>query len=247
MKTVAIIQARMGSTRLPGKVMKDLCGRTVLEHVLERVRACGLIDLAVVATTTSPADDVIKGLADRLGAPCFRGSEDDVLKRYYEAAVKYEAGTVVRVTSDCPLIDPALLCGIVEAFNRMNEVGHVDYLTNALTRTFPRGLDVEVFGMGALERAHKEAVKDFEREHVTPYINRHPGIFTIREIKSGQDLSGYRWTLDTEDDFRLITEIYKALYKEGEIFDTHEVLELLKKRPELNEINAHVKQKDITG
>lgn len=247
MNTVAIVQARMGSTRLPGKVMMDLCGRTVLERVLERVKACVLIDLVVVATTTKPADDVIKDLADKIDTPCFRGSEDDVLKRYYEAAKKYEADTVVRVTSDCPLIDPALLCGMVEAFNRMKERGvKVDYLTNALTRTYPRGLDAEVFGMDALERAHREAAQAFEREHVTTYIRMRPEVFTLREVKSAQDLSGYRWTLDTEDDFRLIQEIYKTLHKEGEIFGTMEVLELIKRRPELSEINAHVKQKDVT-
>jgi len=236
----------MGSTRLPGKVMKTLFGKTVLAHVVERVKACGLIDLVVVATTTSSMDEAIRDEAGRLGAGCFRGSELDVLDRYYRAAKEYGADTVIRITSDCPLMDPELLCGMVERFNRMRDEGtRVDYLSNVRTRTYPRGLDVEVFTFHALERAYKEAGKEYEREHVTPYINTHPEIFSLHEVKSDEDFSGYRWTLDTEDDFRLIEEIYKALYVEGRIFRTDEALALMKRRPELRELNAHVEQKKL--
>lgn len=246
MKTVAIIQARMSSTRLPGKVMKTLCGRTVLSHVIGRVKVCALIDEVVVATSTLAADDVIVSEAESCGASSFRGSEDDVLDRYYRAAAEHNAATVVRITSDCPLIDPALLCDMVDRFNGvLRSGGDVDYLSNTLTRSYPRGLDVEVFSFGALEKSHKEATMPHEREHVTPYMHQHPDIFKLREVLSEKDNSGYRLTLDTPEDFRLIEEIYKVLYREGAIFGTDEVLNLLRARPELPLINAHVEQKKL--
>lgn len=246
MKTVAIIQARMGSTRLPGKVMKVICGKTVLEHVIERVKGCRLLDEVVIATTVSPADDAIVKEAERCGVKWFRGSEEDVLERYYLAAKEYDAEIVVRITSDCPLFDPTVLTEMLDYFNSERSQGlNIDYLSNTLTRSYPRGLDAEVFTFTALEKAFLNAVQPYEREHVTPYIHQHPEIFSLHGQTSDEDLSAHRWTLDTEEDFRLIEEIYFALYKENKFFTTEHILELLKQRPELAGINAHVEQKKL--
>lgn len=247
MKTIAIIQARMGSTRLPGKVMKLLCGKTVLAHVISRVQACSLVDEVIIATTTSPADDVIVKEAERCGAKWFRGSEEDVLQRYYLAAKEYHADVIVRVTSDCPLFDSDILTQMLNYFHTETDGGlHIDYLSNALNcRSYPRGLDAEVFTFSVLEKANQEAHQPYEREHVTPYIYEHPEIFSLHSQIGDEDFSDYRWTLDTEEDWKLISEIYSALYTDEKIFTTDDVLALLKIRPELVKINAHVKQKQL--
>jgi spore coat polysaccharide biosynthesis protein SpsF len=246
MKIVAIIQARMGSTRLPGKVMKQLCDRTVLAHVIFRVRACPLVDEVVVATTTSPTDDVIVAEAEKWGAKWFQGSEEDVLGRYYGAAKEYNADLVVRVTSDCPLFDPEVLCQMLEYFATELPQGlEMDYLSNTLNRSYPRGLDAEIFTFETLEKVFNKARLPYEREHVTPYIYEHPEQFSLHNQTWDEDLSAYRWTLDTPEDWQLISAIYSALYEEGNIFTTEQVLALLKQRPELELINWQVKQKEI--
>ncbi len=246
MKTVAIIQARMGSTRLPGKVMKTLCGRTVLAHVIRRVRACPLVDEVVVATTRSPADDAIAREATGCGAGVFRGSEDDVLSRYYLAALERQAATVVRITSDCPLFDPKLLEEMLRRFlSRRQNVPAPDYLSNSLVRTYPRGLDAEILTFQALEKAWREGTEPYQREHVTPYIYQHPELFVLENYGNAEDLSFHRWTLDTDDDFRLIAKIYAALGREDRLFSTDQVLDLLRGHPAWLEINAHVRQKEL--
>jgi spore coat polysaccharide biosynthesis protein SpsF len=245
-RTVAIIQARMGSTRLPGKVMKKLCGKSVLEHVIRRVQTCRLLDDVVVATTTSSEDNVIVAEAERCGAKWFRGSEEDVLDRYYQAAKQFAADVVVRVTSDCPLFDPELLGEMIVSFRiRNSQVKRLDYLSNTIRRTYPLGLDAEVFPRNALEYAHFHSRNQYEREHVTPYIYEHQETFSIHSFEGNKDLSCHRWTLDTEDDFKLIRKIYSELYRENEIFPTNSVIALLGANPEWKEINAHVKQKKL--
>lgn len=246
MRTVAIIQGRMGSTRLPGKVMKKLCGKSVLEHVIHRVQACHLLDDIVVATTNSPTDDVIVAEAERCAAKWFRGSEEDVLNRYYLAAKQFHAEVVVRVTSDCPLFDPELLAKMVLFFRSKNSPDNqLDYLSNTLKRTFPLGLDAEVFKFSALEYAHFHSNNQYEREHVTPYIYEHSDIFSLHSYEGNEDLTSHRWTLDTEDDFKLINEIYSELYRENELFLTKRIIALLGAKPELKKINAHIKQKTL--
>lgn len=247
MKTVAIIQARMGSTRLPGKVMKQLCGKSVLAHVINRVKACPLVDEVIVATTNSTSDDLIVAESEICRAKWFRGSEEDVLERYYLAAKEYNADVVVRVTSDCPLFDHEVLTQMLDYFNTQIITGQqIDYLSNALNgRSYPRGLDAEVFTFNALENTFLKADKLYEREHVTPYIYEHPDIFTSHSYKWEKDYSYYRWTLDTEDDFKLISNIYSELYEEENIFTTDDVLSLLENKTELIKINAHVKQKNL--
>ena len=246
MKTVAVIQARMGSTRLPGKVMMEVCGRTIIGHVILRVRACPQVDEVVVATTVKPTDDVIVTESEKHGAKCFRGSEHDVLERYYLAAKAYNAEIVVRVTSDCPLFDPYLLSRMLEYFSAERSRGRkIDYLSNSLRRTYPRGLDAEIFLFVALEHAYMESSRSYEREHVTPYIYQHPGLFTIRHFAGDSDCSFHRWTLDTEEDLKLIEEIYSSLDRNGNLFTTGEVLKLFEAKPNLIKINAQVRQKEL--
>jgi len=244
MRVVAIIQARMGSTRLPGKVMRDLEGKSVLAHVVERVQACAGIGAVVVATTTQPADLAVEREALQRGAFVFRGSEDDVLGRYAEAARLHGADVVVRVTADCPLLDPQLMSEMLEHFLAApKNGGQIDYLSNTLARTFPRGLDLEVFSFSALARAHREAVEPYQREHVTPYIWQHPELFKLEQYRAAADHSTLRWTLDTEEDWNFLAAVFGSLRQSGAATTTAAVHGLLEERPELQRINAHVKQK----
>ncbi|HOX57768.1 MAG TPA: glycosyltransferase family protein [Candidatus Paceibacterota bacterium] len=246
MKTVAIIQARMGATRLPGKVLKLLCGEPVLGHVVRRVKAASRLDAVVVATTVSAADDAIDAACPSLGAGCFRGSEQDVLSRYYGAAQLAGAEVIVRITADCPLYDPALLDRMLANFVQPDHTGAVpDCMSNVIERSFPRGLDTEIVTFATLERTHRDATQNFEREHVIPYIYQHPNLFRLRSYKEEPNLSGHRWTLDTPEDWQLIEAIYQELHRPGRLFTTQDVLNLLKKRPDLPKLNAHVEQKKL--
>ncbi|MDX2212940.1 MAG: glycosyltransferase family protein [Oculatellaceae cyanobacterium bins.114] len=246
MKTAAIIQARMGSTRLPGKVMKSLCGKTVLSHVITRVKACSLVDEIIVATTTSDDAEAIVLEAEKAGVNWFRGSEDNVLERYYLAAQHYQVDLIVRVTSDCPLFDPEVLESLLDYFHMMTDVGlFIDYTSNTLTRSYPIGLDAEVFTFSTLENAYNNATKPYEKEHVTPYIYQHPEIFALHNQHYDEDLSSYRWTLDTPEDFQFIEAVYQALYQPDRLFTMDDILELLEKNPSLTQINAHIRQKKL--
>jgi spore coat polysaccharide biosynthesis protein SpsF len=243
MKIGAIIQARMGSTRLSGKVMKELEGKTVLEHVIERAKQLKLIDEIIIATTIHDRDTVIEAEALRCGVKAFRGSEDDVLSRYYYAAKENELDIVVRITSDCPLIDPKVLDEIIQ-FYLKNDYEIVSNAGSDLSnRTYPRGLDTEVFSFKVLENAFKNAKEIYQREHVTPYIYEKSGCTYY--YKNDIDYSRYRLTLDTDEDFKLISEIYKYLYHGKHDFYLSDIVELFAKQPELFDINAHVEQKKI--
>lgn len=240
MKTVAIIQARMGSTRFPGKVMKNLVSKPVLWHVIERVRAAGnMIDDVVVATSVLPQDDIIEDQCKQWSCHCFRGDEQDVLHRYYEAASIYDADTIIRITADCPVIDSKLLAEMLAYWNNLiNKKRSIDYLSNVIhDRTFPRGLDTEIFRMNALERAFNATHNPYDREHVTPYFHKNPQIFNLIPYEQETDFSHYRWTLDTKEDYIAISAIYGALYNPEHIFDTSSILELYKNYPGLLEIN----------
>jgi spore coat polysaccharide biosynthesis protein SpsF len=234
----------MGSTRLPGKVLMPLAGKSVLARVIERVRACPEVVTTVVATTGLPADDAVVAESIRCGAHVYRGSESDVLARYVEAARQYRADTVVRVTADCPLLDSELLCAMLREYHGIAADAPVDYLSNTLTRRYPRGLDVEIMSWAALEQAHREAQADDEREHVTPYLYRHPQRFRLREFGvTERDRSTFRWTLDTPDDYALLCAVYDTLGPGR--FVTADVYALLERRPEIAAINAHVEQKPL--
>ncbi|QAY67765.1 cytidylyltransferase domain-containing protein [Paenibacillus protaetiae] len=235
---IVIIQARMGSSRLPGKVLLELEGRTVLQHVVERCRSIQQADQIIVATTVEPADDAIAAECNRLGIPFFRGSEQDVLGRYYHAAVQHEATIVVRVTSDCPLLDPSLCDRVITT---LIESG-ADYCSNDLTRTYPRGLDVEAFTMSALEDAYLNAEEPYFREHVTPYLYEQGAKFKLHSVQHDFDASHYRWTLDTEEDWRFIREVYRLMGDEAG-YAWEGAAQLLQHHPELIAINKDVVQK----
>lgn len=242
-RIVAIIQARMGSTRLPGKVMKELCGQTVLAHVIERVKQAKEIDEIIIATTNLGRDNLIVEEAQKCEVKYYRGSEEDVLGRYYYAAKDNQADIVVRITSDCPLIDPFVIDEIIEYY-----LNH-DYqlVTNAgialSQRTYPRGLDTEVFSFAVLGEAFNKAKEKYQREHVTPYI--YENYDEIHYYKNDIDYSHYRWTLDTPEDFILIKTIYEHLYKGQHNFYFDDIIELLKEHPEYIKINQDIKQKAL--
>ena len=238
MKTVAIIQARMGSTRLPGKIFEDIAGKSMLERTVERVRRSALIDETVVATTEKPEDDAIVAWCKRYGIGCIRGVEEDVLDRYRKAAEETQADVVVRITSDCPLIDPEIIDRVLSEFHETN----CDFASNSLERSYPRGLDCEVIRRSALERAAMEATTKREREHVTPYLFDHPEIFAIRSVVHDMDLSSHRWTVDTVEDLTLVRTIYDTLGADG-AFGWQDALQLLRDHPEWVAINAHIEQK----
>jgi spore coat polysaccharide biosynthesis protein SpsF len=240
LKIVAIIQARMGSTRLSGKVLKDLAGETVLARVVNRVRRARLIDEALVATTDRVADDAIVEECSSLSVLVFRGDQDDVLDRYFRAAQLAKADVVVRITSDCPLIDPEITDKTIAAFLETRS----DYASNALVRTYPRGLDTEVMSSAALGRARKEARKPYEREHVTPYFYEHPAKFKILSVTGDADYSGHRWTVDTPEDLALVRAIYARL-KGNSAFLWRDVVDLLDREPELMELNRSIMQKAL--
>lgn len=243
MKIGAIIQARMGSTRLSGKVMKDLEGKTVLEHVINRVRQSKMIDEIIIATTIHERDVVIEEEALKCGVKFFRGSEDDVLSRYYYAAKENNLDVVIRITSDCPLIDSKVLDEVIQFYVDNN----YDIVSNAGSdlskRTYPRGLDTEVFSFKVLEKSFAEAKETYQREHVTPYIYENSS--SVYYYKNDIDYSKHRWTLDTEEDFKLISEVYRQLYHGKNEFYLSDIVELFDKVPELYEINAHIEQKKL--
>lgn len=239
-RVVAIIQARVGSTRLPGKTLKPLAGQPMLARVVERTRRARLLNEVVVATTRSPRDDVIADLCRQRGWPWERGSEEDLLDRYREAARARSADIVVRITSDCPLIDPGIIDAVVGEFLG----GSWDYVSNTLEpRTFPRGLDVEAVSFAALDRAWRESRNSSWREHVTPYIYRHPETFRLHRVANERDLSYHRWTVDTPEDYELIRRIYDHF--RGDAFTWLEVLGLLEEHPDWVEINRHIPQKAV--
>jgi spore coat polysaccharide biosynthesis protein SpsF (cytidylyltransferase family) len=240
MKIVAIVQARMGSWRLPQKVLKDLGGATVLDRVLRRLGRARLVDQILVATTLAPQDTVIVDHCERGGACVFRGSEEDVLDRYYRAAEHLQAGVVVRITSDCPLIDPEVTDATIQAFLDH----HADYASNVRVRTYPRGLDAEVMTVNALERAWREACQPHQREHVTPYISENPGEFKLRGIENDTDCSRHRWTLDTPEDLEFLQAVY-ARFGGRDDFGWREVLELVETDPSMADINRHIARKAV--
>ncbi len=235
-RTVAIIQARMSSTRLPGKVLHEIAGRSMIEWVVTRVLRAGQLDEVVVATSRDAGDDVLAEHCAHLGAPCFRGSLEDVLDRYYEAAQAYRADIVVRVTADCPFVDPRVIDEIVAAFNDQA----CDYAANVDPPSFPHGLDAEVFSMGTLRRAWQEARWRSEREHVTPYVRNHPERFRLVNIVAPWDLSAHRWTVDEPADLEFVRQVAGRLDRID--FDYSAVLDLLARHPELREINSGIER-----
>lgn len=238
---VAIIQARMSSTRLPGKVLLPIMGKPVLWHIVNRLRATPGIEKIVVTTSTTSDDDKIADFAMQHEVACFRGSEDDVLDRYYYAARRFKADPIIRITGDCPFVDPEVIGHLLELY----ETGNYDHAGVAVGAgaifmdggRFPDGLDAECFSFAALERAWREATETDDREHVTPYMWRVPGRFRTGALKAEKDYSHLRWTVDNEADFQLVSQVYEALYQENKPFLMADILNYLDSHPELSASN----------
>ena len=240
MNTHIIVQARMNSSRLSGKVLKTVLGKTLLEYQLERLNRVVNVDKIIVATTDQSIDDSIVELCDRLSISTCRGSELDVLRRYAEAAQMYGSSTVVRITSDCPLIDPALINRTIDFYRSSG----LDYVSIDHT-VYPRGMDIEVFSRDMLDTANHKAIQPTEREHVTPYFYQNPELFSIGTYTEAIQASQYRLTVDTPEDFQLIQVLLENIYPENNTFSLYDVLAYLQDNPKLIDINKHIQQKTL--
>lgn len=241
MKSVAIIEARMKSTRLPGKNLRPILGKPMLERLIERLRQAKFLQGIVVATTTDASDDAIEALAEQLGVACFRGSEEDVLDRVLRAARSVSAEVIVEVTGDCPLTDPQVVDRLVEIFRQ----GRFDYVGNIRPSTFPVGLAVQVFPTRVLAEVASLTQDPADHEHVSLYIYEHPERYVLHNVESGlpEKYRDYRLTVDTAEDFALVTAIFEALYPANPEFGLSEVLAYLDANPALLELNRNVKQR----
>lgn len=235
---LALLQARFSSTRLSGKVLKPIIGKPMLLLEIERIQRSKKIDKLIVATSTEKEDDGIESMCQKFGIAYFRGSLNDVLDRFYKAVLPYKPDHIMRLTGDCPLIDPEVIDATIDFYLK----GEYGYASNAMApdETFPDGLDTEIFKYDALVTAWQEAVLPSHREHVTQFIVKNPTRFHLGHYKSDEDLSHLRWTVDEPEDFELITQVYEELYPARPAFSMRDILQLLERRPELLEINSHI-------
>lgn len=239
MSVVIIIQARVGSTRFPRKILQDILGKPVLIRQLERVSHATSFDKLIVATTLNPDDDVIEEICINEGYKVFRGDENDLLDRHYQAGIKYNADYLVKIPSDCPLIDPQIIDKVIYFF--LDNLNKYDFVSNLHPASYPDGNDVEIMTMSALEIAWKNAKADFEREHTTPFIWDNPQRFRIGNVEweTHQNLSmDYRFTIDYLEDYQFIQTVYEELYPTNPKFSLEDILDLLKQKPEIKEINS---------
>lgn len=243
LRIVVIVQARMASTRLRGKVLKEVLEKPLLSFLLERLKHVKGIDQIVIATTTNPEDQEIVEFCHLEQAPFYRGSSEDVLDRFYRAAKPFAPDIVIRVTSDCPLIDPKRVEEVLHFF--VQHFPNYDYVSNSHIRSFPVGMDTEVFSFKALEEAALEATLPEEREHVTPFIYRRPKRYKLGLIKHDPSFAHYRLTVDTAEDFELISRLIQTLYPSNPCFSMEDIIEVLNKHPDWMSINAAVKHKEI--
>ncbi|WP_042239021.1 glycosyltransferase family protein [Neochlamydia sp. S13] len=238
-----IIQARMGSTRLPGKVLQPIMQRPLLGYLIERVRRIQTMHTLIIATTTHSQDDVIASFCEKEKVNIYRGHEHNVLDRYYKTCCEYPADIIVRLTGDCPLIDPAI---VDQALNLLlKKSASLDYVSNTQLRTFPRGMDVEAFNFSTLESAHHKATSKFDLEHVTPFIYKHPDLFHLANFVHMRSAANYRLTVDTPEDFLLVSKIFETIYPTNRNFTLADILNVFKTHPQWKKINAHVKQKKV--
>jgi spore coat polysaccharide biosynthesis protein SpsF len=233
---LAILQARVSSTRLPGKVLKPILGKPMLLRQIERIRLASMIDTLIVATSTDPTDDAIERLCRENNITFYRGSLDDVLDRFYQASKPIRPDHVVRLTGDCPLTAPRLIDEVIT----FHVQGGYDYSSNTIEPTWPDGLDIEVIRFSCLEQAWNEATLPSHREHVTPFIHGQANRFRIGSFKGQIDMSAHRWTVDEPEDFELVTNIYEALYPNKPDFTTTDILGFLEKNPGVRSLNAHL-------
>lgn len=234
-RTTIIIQARTSSSRLPGKVLQDLCGKPMLLRQIERVKCCRMADQLVIATSNDASDDPIADLCSRSRIACFRGSLYNVLGRFHGAAVAFgPSHHLVRLTADCPLTDP----DVVDACIALHLANGADYTSNKLGPTYPVGLDVEAMTFEGLDRAHRAASDPYDLEHVTPYFYRNPSLFSLMPLRHLTDLSQLRWTVDYPADLEFARAVFSELLPNDRVFHWHEVLSLVRARPEISAINA---------
>ncbi len=243
MKVVCTIEARMTSSRLPGKVLAPIMGRPMLDLMIERLHRSRTVDEIVVATTVNSADQPIADLADDLGVSCFRGSEEDVLDRVLEAARQAGADVIVETTGDCPLIDPKIVDRVVETLLRNS----VDYCSNAVRRTYPRGMDVEVFWFHHLEEIAQLTNDPVDREHVSTFFHRFPDRYRLLNVTSSlpSHTLSLRLTVDTQEDLDMVSSIFESLYMRNPEFELEDILDLLAENPSLAGTNRHVKHKTV--
>lgn len=241
MGVLAIVQARMGSSRLPGKVLKTVEDKALLKYQMDNLRRSKQIDKIVIATTINKKDDEIVSFCELNDYMYYRGSELDVLSRYFNTWKYFYGDIIVRLTSDCPLIDVNVVDDIIQ-FYKENEF---DYVSNTIKRTYPRGLDVEIFSNKSLEKAFSEAILERDREHVTPYMYTNPQLFKTGVYKGDIDYSRHRWTVDTEEDFELISNLIMELNKRKIECNLNNLIQILNDNSEWAQINAHVEQKEL--
>ena len=242
MRTVCTVEARMTSSRLPGKVLLEAAGKPLLEHMVERLRRVRALDEIVIATTEEASSEPIAELADRLGIGCFRGSEEDVLARVLGAAQAHAADLIVETTGDCPLIDPGVIETVIARFND----GGVDYCSNTLERTYPRGMDVQAFPAAVLAEVATLTDDPADREHVSLYIYEHPERYRLRSVVFDRpETAEQRLTVDTPEDYALIKAIFEELYPRDPAFDLDAILALLDARPDLAALNREIRQKPV--
>jgi len=243
--TVGIVQARTTSTRLPGKMLLDLAGAPLIVRMLERVSRARTLDALWLATSTDRSDDELAGMVEARGVSVFRGALEDVLSRFQAVVQLSGADVVVRLTGDCPLHDPDVIDAAVRLFR--DSGGELDFLSNTLEPTYPDGLDVEVVGRAALERAHREATLPLDREHVTPYItgaSGRPRSFRLGQLRAGADFSHLRWCVDQQDDLEFARAVCTALLPGNPQFGWLDVVALLTREPQLLELNRHLTRND---
>jgi spore coat polysaccharide biosynthesis protein SpsF len=240
-KVTAIIQARITSTRLPGKVLMDIEKMPLLWHLINRLKFSKKIDEIILAIPDTEKNDKLEQFAQKYNLRYFRGSEGDVLSRYYGAAKKFKCGIILRITGDNPLYDPSLIDFAIEK----HSFSGGDYTSTSIKKKFPEGVRVEVLNFKVLEMAYEKAREKSQREHVTPYIYQNFSNFKIVSIENNDDLSNLRWTVDEDDDLKFVREIYKHLYKKNKIFSGKNILDLLRKKPELSDINQKIKQIEL--
>lgn len=244
LKTIAIIQARMGSTRLPGKVLMDICGKTMLARVVDRIKLIKEIDDFVIATSINGKDQEIVDVCQKMGINCFRGSENDVLTRYLKAAQLYNADTIVRFCCDSPLLDPQVADQVISFF-KSNKDG-VDFCYNSDPASYPMGLDTQVFSFKALEKTALEAKQKYERSHVTVYMYENPNKFVIRNIKNDTNESHHRWVVDTQEDLNFMCVVYDRLKDFHGMFFWKDVINLIENDPSVSKINYYITKKNVT-
>ena len=240
MRTAIILQARLGSSRLPEKVIKPILGRPMIELQIERLLRVQEADEIILATTSHPKDDMLCEIATTLNVKYFRGSGEDVLDRFYGAASFFEVDNIVRCNADCPLIDPLVVDSVIKRYKE--SFPRFDYVSNILEPSFPIGMHTEIFSFNTLEVANRNSEDKVEREHVTPYIYRRPNTFKLHNVSNSLDMSKYRLTVDYEVDFQLTEQIYQSLYPINKLFSMEEIITFLDGHPEIYKLNSHIEK-----